>query len=257
MSQLLLVLAAFVLVLAGTVNGLAGFGFALIGTMVLASITDPATAIVVMIIPILAVNSSLVRELSVADLRSCGARFTPLLSAALVGTVLGMAIIDLLPDQQLRALLGAITLGFVINAQNVRSVPFLERAKQACFVKSTPAMIGVGGVGGVIFGGTNVGIQLVAYVRSFDLSHRIFVGVIALVFLGLNGVRVATAAVFGMYTDVLVVIGSLLAIAPALLGVALGRRLRERVTQSAIRTMVLLLLTVVGLRLLMAGVGVV
>lgn len=31
---------------------------------------------------------------------------------------------------------------------------------------------------GLPFGGTNVGVQLIAYLRSFDLSHSLFVGVL-------------------------------------------------------------------------------
>jgi len=45
---------ALVMLVAGTTNGLAGFGFALVGTMALATVIDPATAVVFMIIPILA-----------------------------------------------------------------------------------------------------------------------------------------------------------------------------------------------------------
>ena len=50
--ELLAGITAVVLV-AGAVNGLAGFGFALVGTMALATAIDPATAVVFMIAPIL------------------------------------------------------------------------------------------------------------------------------------------------------------------------------------------------------------
>ena len=48
------VLAGAVLVVvlvAGAVNGVAGFGFALVGTMALATVVEPATAVVFMILP--------------------------------------------------------------------------------------------------------------------------------------------------------------------------------------------------------------
>lgn len=57
-------LMTVVILIAGTTNGLAGFGFALVGTMALATAIDPATAVVFMIVPIFAVNLSLVRDLS-------------------------------------------------------------------------------------------------------------------------------------------------------------------------------------------------
>ena len=117
-------------------------------------------------------------------------------------------------------------------------------------------MIGVGGVSGVLFGGTNVGVQLVAYVRSCDLSHGLFVGVIAMLFLGLNTVRIGAASVLGLYPDVVVVVGSIGAAIPAVLGVAAGARLRDRVTGPMRRGIVLVLLTGIGFRLVIDGSGI-
>ncbi|TKX52078.1 sulfite exporter TauE/SafE family protein, partial [Halorubrum sp. SS7] len=78
-------------------NGVAGFGFAFVGTMVLAATLDPATAVAFMIVPMFAVNVALVGDLTREELRTCGTRFAPLLVAALVGTVVGMALLDRIP----------------------------------------------------------------------------------------------------------------------------------------------------------------
>ena len=245
-----------VVLLAGGVNGVAGFGFALVGTMALATIVEPATAVVFMIFPILAVNLSLVRELSVPQLRSCGRRFAPLLAAALVGTVVGLATLDVLPAGPLRVGLGLLSLAFVLTAQEVVTVPGLDRAKEGCFVESTAAMVGVGAVSGLLFGGTNVGVQLIAYVRSCDLSHGLFVGVVAMVFLGLNGVRVLAAGALGLYPDATVALASLAAAIPAVAGVAVGQRLRSRVGAARRRAAVLGLLSLIGVRLVLGGLGI-
>lgn len=244
-----------VVVTAGAVNGIAGFGFAVVGTMALASVFDPAVAVVFMIVPILAVNLSLLAELSAEDLRSCGRRFTPLVLAAIVGTIVGMAVLDRLPEAPLRIGLGVVTLAFVASAQRFVSIPGIERAKAGCFVESTPAMAGVGAASGLLFGATNVGVQLVAYIRSCDLRHGLFVGVIALVFVGVNGLRVGAAAALGLYPDAIVAVGSALAALPALVGVGVGKRLRGRLTERARRAVVLGLLSVVGVRLLTGGLG--
>jgi uncharacterized membrane protein YfcA len=246
-----------VVLVAGAVNGVAGFGFALVGTMTLATLVDPATAVVFMIVPIFGVNLSLVGELSVSQLRTCGRRFAPLLGAALVGTVAGLAALEVLPAAPLRVGLGLLALAFVLNAQQAVPVPGLERAKDGCFVESTPAMIGVGGGSGLLFGGTNVGVQLIAYLRSCDLSHGLFVGVVAMVFLGLNGVRVVAAAALGLYPDATVFLASVGATLPAVAGVAVGKRLRHRIGDRERRAVVLGLLTVIGVRLVLGGFGVV
>jgi uncharacterized membrane protein YfcA len=252
----LLALVVGVTVVAGTINGLAGFGFALVGTMALATVLDPATAVAFMIVPILAANVALVRELSVTQLRTCGRRFAPLVLAALVGTVAGMAVLDRLPAAPLRVGLGLLTIAFVGTSQNRVGVPGLDRAREGCFVETWPAMAGVGGVSGLLFGGTNVGVQLIAFLRSCDLSHGLFVGVVAMVFLGLNAVRVGVAGALGLYPDAAVFGLSVAAAVPAVAGVAAGGWLRDRIAEGTRRGIVLGLLGVIGVRLLLGGLGI-
>ena len=255
LSQSLVVLVVVVVLLAGALNGVAGFGFALIGTMVLATTLDPATAVVFMILPILAVNLSLVGDLSGSELRSCGRRFSPLIVAALVGTVLGMAVLDRLPEAPLQVGLGVLSLAFVASAQNIVPIPGRTTAEDRCFVETTPAMAGVGAVSGLLFGGTNVGVQVIAFLRSCDLSHGTFIGVVAMVFLGLNAVRVGAAGLLGLYPNVALVGVSAAAAVPAVLGVAAGKRIRDRVSERVRQATVLGLLTLVGVRLVTSGVG--
>ncbi len=236
---------------AGAVNGVAGFGFALVATTTLAALVDPATAVVFVILPVVAVNGSLVRELSAAEVRRCGRRFWPLLAAALVGTLAGLAALGRLPADPLRVALGVLSVGFV--AGRVVPLPGRRAVEERCFVETAPAMAGVGFVSGLLFGGTNVGVQLVAYLRSCDLSHGTFVGVVALAFLGLNGVRVGAAAVLGLYPSAALALASAAAAGPALAGVAAGTRLRSRVPGRWRTRAVLGLLLVVGVRLVTAG----
>ena len=215
-----------------------------------------ATAVVFVIIPILAVNLSLVRELSGTQLRSCGQRFGPLLGGALVGMLAGMAVLDSLPQAPLRVGLGLVTLAFVASLQRTVQIPGLDRAKAGCFVEGRAAMIGVGSVSGLLFGGTNVGVQLVAYLKSCELPHGLFIGVTAMLFVGLNGVRVATAGALGLYPDASVLALSVVAAVPAALGVVGGRKLRGVVTERQRRGVVLGLLTFIGVRLLLGGLGI-
>ena len=245
-----------VVLIAGTVNGLAGFGFAVVATMALATVVEPATAVVFMIIPILAVNLSLVRELSGPQLRTCGRRFGPLLGGALVGMIAGMAVLDSLPQAPLRGGLGVVTLAFVATAQRVVPLPTLTGATDGGLRENRAAMASIGAVSGVLFGGTNVGVQLVAYLRSFDLSHSVFVGVVALVFLGLSVTRVAFAGVFGLYPSAVVAGTSVLAAVPAVAGVAVGKRLRTAVSDRVRRFAVLTLLLIIGVRLVADGLGI-
>ena len=98
--------------------------------------------------------------------------------------------------------------------------------------------------------------QLIAYLRSCDLSHGVFVGVVAMVFLGLNAVRIGTAGVLGLYPSTAVALASGVAVLPAVAGVAVGKRLRRRVGERQRRAAILGLLTLIGVRLLVAGLGI-
>lgn len=241
---------------AGAVNGIAGFGFAIVGTMVLATVIDPATAVVFMIIPILSVNLSLVRDLSTNELRTCGRRFGPLILAALIGTIIGMAVLNQIPEAPLRIGLGLLALAFVASVQERFEIPGLDRVKQGCFVETPLAMIGVGSISGLLFGGTNVGVQLIAYLRSCDLSHGLFIGVVAMVFIGLNSVRVGAAILLDLYPSSTVALLSVGAAVPAIVGVAGGKRIRDIVDERQRRAVVLFLLTLIGLRLVLGGLGI-
>ena len=251
-----LVVVALVVVLAGSVNGIAGFGFAVVGTMALATVVDPATAVVFMIVPILAVNLSLVRDLSGDELRSCGRRFGPLLVAATVGTALGMVVLERLPEAPLRLGLGLVTLAFVAASQRIVPLPASSSGSADSRIETPAWMVAIGGISGVLFGATNVGVQLVAYVRSRDLSHELFVGVVALVFLGVNGVRVGVAGALGLYPDPTVVALSVAAAIPAAAGVAIGPRIRPLLRDRLRRGGVLGLLTMIGVRLVLGGLGI-
>ena len=249
-------IVTLVTLIAGATNGVAGFGFAVVGTMALATVVDPTTAVVFMIVPIFAVNVSLVSELSGRQLRSCSSRFWPLIAAALVGTVIGMVALQRVPEAPLRVGLGVLTLGFVATAQRAVPLPAWVGFDGDSVGKSWVGMVGVGGVSGLLFGGTNVGVQLIAYLRSFDLSHGLFVGVVALVFLGLNGIRVIVAGALGLYPSTAVAVASVAAVVPAVVGVGVGKRLRSVVSQRARRFVVLGLLTLVGIRLVAGGLGI-
>lgn len=241
--------------IAGAVNGIAGFGFSVVGTMALATAIDPAVAIVFMILPILAVNISLVGELNQSQLRACGTRFGPFIFAVLIGTVIGMSVLQGIPEAPLQLVLGTIALGYVAGAQSMISLPGGGRFDAERTRNSLPLSIGIGSLSGVIFGGTNVGVQIVAYVRSYPLSHSVFVGVIALIFVGVNGIRVVIAGVFGYYPNIGLLGVSILASIPALVGVAIGKRIRPRLRPTVREGLVLGLLIVIGTRLLLSGIG--
>jgi hypothetical protein len=167
-----------------------------------------------------------------------------------------MVVLSSIPSSPLRVGLGVLTLGFVATTQQRVPLPGWSSGNAGAVSRTQLGMVGVGSISGLLFGGTNVGVQLIAYLRSFDLSHGLFVGVVALVFLGLNGIRVVVAGVLGLYPSSAVLGASVAAALPAVVGVAVGKRLRATTSERSRRLVVLGLLTVVGVRLVGGGLEV-
>jgi hypothetical protein len=243
----------------GVVTGLNGFGFAVVGTSLLAVVLEPQTAVSLMILPILGANVSLVRELDAAGLRSCVRRFWPFVAAAAVGTVAGMSLLSVVPTRPLLVGLGLFVLGYVAVSQSVVALPGEAWLRDLCFSPGTAAKAGFGLVAGGVFGVSNVGVQVTAYLESLELDRSTFVGLVAMVFLGISSVRVVTATALGLYADAGggTVLLSVAAVVPGLVGVAVGARLRRRLPEGPQRAATFLLLAVIGMRLAARGAGVV
>jgi uncharacterized membrane protein YfcA len=241
-----------VLFLGGVVAGVNGFGFAAVGTAALAGAFDPRTAVVVMLLPLLAANASLAAELRAGDLRACARRFWPYVLAAVVGAIAGMALLARIPTRPLTVGLGAFTLGYVAVSQRRLPVPGRSFVRRRCFGESTRAKLGLGVVSGALFGASNVGVQVVAYLRSRDFDRGTFVGVLASVFLGVTALRIGAAAWLGFYHGDAAAL-SVVGVVPGLLGVATGKRLRPAIPEATKRAAALALLTALGLKLTAGG----
>jgi Sulfite exporter TauE/SafE. len=250
-----LVVVVVALTLAGIVTGLTGAGFAVLGTTGLALVFDPSRAVAVMLVPILAINVQLTRELDRDSLRSCTRRFGPFVAAVLVGTLAGMTLLTRLPTDALRTGIGLVVLVYVLVTQETLRLPGVAAARDRCLSVGRAGRLGFGVASGVVFGATNVGVQVVAYLESQNLDRTIFVGVLSGIFLGISAVRIVAAAVLGLLPDLGAAGLSLAAAIPGLAGGALGRRLRPRVPERDRSRIVLGLLTLVGLRLAFQGVG--
>ena len=71
-----------------------------------------------------------------------------------------------------------------------------------------------------------------------------------------HGVRVGAAGALGLYPSTAIFGLSVAAVVPAVLGVATGRQLRHRVSSRHREIAVLGMLTVIGVRLVLGGLGI-
>ena len=253
-SPELFVLIGTILFVGGLVTGVTGFGYALISTTTLTVVLDPQTAVVLMIIPVIVANLNLIGELDRTGIRRCVRRFQWFIVLATVGTLVGMFLLRRIPTRPLMFVLGIIVSAYVVFNQDIVSI--LDTDRLAAYAR--PAQwtnLGIGFVGGVIFGGSNVGVPIVAFLDSLDLDRSTFVGVVALIFLGISIVRVGVAWLLGLYGPGSVLWLSVVVAGPGLLGVVGGRRLRGHLPARYVERLVQLLLLVIGVRLVLASVG--
>jgi len=250
-----LVLVLAVVFLGGLVKGVAGFGYAVASTALLATFLAPSRAVVIMILPTLAANVSLLRELDGDEMRTCARRFWPYVAAALVGTLLGMGLLGLVPKPVLALGLGVLTFGYVLVKQEYVVLPGESVVTDYCFRPGTGAKAALGLVSGVVFGATNIAVQVVAYLDNLDLDRATFVGVLAMILVGISTVRVGAAWALGLYATGSVLALSVLAAVPGIAGVVAGSRLRAHVPPAYQTAGTLLLLTVIAVRLTTAGLS--
>jgi uncharacterized membrane protein YfcA len=249
LSGLELTLVFGVVFVGGLVTGVTGFGYAIVATATLASLFEPQTAVVVVIIPVLAANLSLVRELDRTGLVTCVRRFWSFVLPAAAGTVVGMIALSRIPAAPLSLGLGLFTLGYVAVTQPSVVLPGEQRFDEFCLVETHRRKALLGVLSGAIFGGSNVGVQVIAYLESLDLDHETFVGVVAMIFLGVGLIRVGAAWLLGLYGSSALVSVSVAAALPGLVGVAAGKRVRDRVPPATRDGIVHVLLAVIGTRL--------
>lgn len=242
-----------VLLVGGLVMGVAGFGYAVVGTTTLALVLDPATAVVVMILPMLATNVQLVTELDADALVSCARRFWPYVAAATVGTLLGMGLLARIPTAPFALGLGLLTALYVLGRQPYVAVPGEAALRDVCFRTGAGAEGALGFASGLVFGASNVAVQVVAYLDSLDLDRSTFVGVLAMVLVGISTLRVAAAWYLGLYDAAGALPLSVTGIVPGVVGVAVGRRARGRVPERYRTAGTLLLLGVIAARLTLSG----
>jgi uncharacterized membrane protein YfcA len=237
----------------GLVKGLAGFGYAIASTAILATLLDPSDAVTLMTLPMLGANIALLPALYASTFKTFLRRFWPFVGAALLGTLLGMVLLTIIPTAWLAVGLGVFTLGYVLVTQPYWTIPGGTQFASTCFRPGTAAKVGLGLVSGLIFGASNIAVQVVAYLDHLSLDRATFIGVLAMILVGVSGVRVGAAWLLGLYgTDTLLLV-SVIAVFPGLVGVWAGGRIRSAVPETVRIGGTLALLVVIGVRLTLVG----
>lgn len=240
----------------GLVKGFNGFGFAVVGTTILATLLKPVEAVTIMIIPLIAAEIDLISDLRLEEIKTCIKNFYPFMISGIFGTVAGIMIIDYIPVKFLELGLGVVSIGFVANREV--EISGFEKLKKKCFRKGTGFQTLVGILGGLFFGASNIAIQVVEYLETLDIDHRTFEGLLAMVMIGFSLIRLPLSIHLGYFNGVSGLLSiSLLAAIPGLIGVSIGDRLSNSVNDALIEKITLGLILGIGLKLFATGIGII
>jgi uncharacterized protein len=234
-----------VMVGAALLNGVAGFGFALLAVAGMAVVLEPRTAIILMSLVTPVLTTMQLRYHWVY--RGVTVRLPMVLAGAAVGTVLGSQLLVILPVWALSITLGLFALWFGISSlkrEPMKINPKLER-------RIAP---GVGLLVGVTQGTIGAsGPVLGSYLLAIGLRAREFIFGISLVFALMSFVRVVALAALDQYTLTRVAFGLSLVV-PAFLGQQLGFRLQGRLSPVAFQRVIIAVLLLASANLLYRGI---
>lgn len=239
-----------ILIFAGLIKGLVGFGEAIIGVSLISLILSPQEAVILMIIPVMVSNMSLVREVEPDTMENLVSNNRVLISSILGGTVLGMFFLGTVSSNLLSPIIGTIMVLYSVvkfRGLNLHLTYFHQIPGK---VRSFLAFL-LGSLGGFIFGSTSIGALIVIYFEYLELPRKKFLGILGFVFLLISIVRIGFSYYLGYYTESSILYLSAMASIPVFIGVNIGKYIGEENSNELHKELVLLLFLVIGLRLLL------
>lgn len=232
---LLLLAMVCIVLFAGLIHGTLGLGFPMVATPMLATMTDVRSAILITLLPTVAVNiASIVNNRSA--LASTG-RFLPLVMFTLLGSVVGASILAVTDPTPFRIVLASLILVYLWNGLRIPR-RWLEN-------NSLLAMALFGICAGISGGTTNVMVAvLIVYFLSLETPRPTLVPSLNACFLVGKLSQIMVLSVAGLVSLRLVLETAPLAVA-AVFALRLGQRIQPKIKvdtyQSMLRKLLLLL----------------
>ena len=234
-NELIIVTATFFL--AGIVKGATGMGLPTVAMGVLGSLLSPLTAATLLLVPSFVTN--VWQILAGPRLRPLLRRLWTMMAAVVFGTLIGASLLAGGDQGHTTVALGLTLVAYA--AYTLLTAP--KRVPPAVQPIASPL---VGLVTGLVTGATGVFvIPAVPYLQALQLEKDELVQALGLSF---TVSTIALAAALGLYGALPAgnLVPSLLAVVPALLGMAAGQAIRRRISAAAFRRGFLACLLLLG-----------
>jgi len=220
---------------AGVLRGFTGFGFALAAVPALTLVADPIDVVpCVMLLQVVAGLQLLPRTWHAVDWRA----LVPLLAAALVATPLGTWLLDDIPADPMRAVIGVTVLaGVLLLGAGIK----IQREP------SLAARLAIGAVSGLLNGGTAMaGPPVIVYFLATERTAASSRASLLMYFFILSVAGTASVVAADLVTTRTLVVAALMF--PALIaGNALGDRWFDRASATVYRRIAMIVLSVLAL----------
>ena len=224
-----------VMLFAGLVHGTLGLGFPMVATPMLATMMDVRSAILVTLLPTMAVNVASIfnSRASIASARG----FAPLVGFTFLGSIAGATVLAITDPAPFRLVLASLILLYLWDG--------IRLSRQWLLDNAWLAMAGFGIVAGLSGGTTNVMVAvLIIYFLSLGTARDTMVPTLNACFLTGKATQIVVLAYAGLVGLGLVIETVPLAIA-AVTALLIGQRLRQRIEiatyQSILRKLLLIL----------------
>jgi hypothetical protein len=243
-SLSVLIVGAAAFLLGGSVKGAFGFGLPLVAVPLLATVTAPATAVSLMLFPVLVAN--IWQAFRGGYYRAALRRFWPFILTLTIAMMMSVQLVATVDPKTVSWMLGFFVVSFAIYQLISPEFTVLHRSE----VWLTPL---IGFVAGIIGGISGLfGLPLVVYLVTLRLPKDEFVATVSICNL------LGALPLFGMlawhgFLDAEIAAASGGGAMLAWLGVLAGTWSRNRIAQKTFRKILLCLLVAVGLNLFGRG----
>lgn len=231
------VLAGIGLLVAGLIKGTTGLGYSTCALPFLVSAVGLRSAIVIVPIPALAANLGLL--FGAGNIREMLRRFWIFYSATVPGIFFGTKLLAWIDQRLATQALGVITICYTLYGAIKPDFTLPLRWER-------PLQLPAGALNGLLTGLTGSQVMpLLPYMLSLKLDPDRFVQAVNIAVVTASLILGLSLLVTGLMTWQLVML-STLGVLPALIGVALGNRLRSQIPTRAFRTAVLVMIFLMG-----------
>ena len=241
----LIIIVMIALFVAGGVKGVIGLGLPLTAISIIGAVVDLRTAIAYIAIPVVATN--LYQAFDGGRTPEMLRKYWVINLCSVAGTVVGTQILFVVDPRILITLLGGVVILYVaINASRFR----IRISDRAAPWAAPP----LGILSGLLTGTTgSVGIPIALYLQARDVDKESFLRAIALTFLISSSVLVLALLEKGAISRESAII-SAVSLVPAFAGMAVGQRLRGRLSEDRFRVFVFMFLLIAAVNLIRKGI---